>query len=104
MLTAAALIAAVFQHSNAQAQPAPGPTAGAVLSATTGPTEAAAAHDLSRELAILADPTSPPDQRDDTARRLVSRHTPEARDALQRVLSDLTNLPAQTAAARAIAD
>lgn len=50
----------------------------------------------------LFDPASSPAQREQAARRLVSRATPEARQAIRRALTDIGFADGQLAAARAI--
>ncbi|WP_428937343.1 HEAT repeat domain-containing protein [Fontivita pretiosa] len=54
--------------------------------------------------AILNDPNSTREQRDEAARRLLARRTPEARAVLGDALMNLANPDAQAAAARALAD
>ena len=51
---------------------------------------------------VLRSPDAPQQERDEAARRLVARQTPEARAALAAALQDATNRGAQLAAARAI--
>jgi HEAT repeat protein len=67
--------------------------------ATTEPTSAPAAIDPA---VVLRRPNSSQAERDEAARRLVLRQTPEAREALATALKDINNPQAQLAAARAI--
>ncbi|HWP40507.1 MAG TPA: HEAT repeat domain-containing protein, partial [Tepidisphaeraceae bacterium] len=53
---------------------------------------------------ILNDPNSTREQRDEAARRLLARRTPQARAVLGEALINLANPDAQAAAARALAD
>ncbi|HMB94536.1 MAG TPA: hypothetical protein VKK61_00710, partial [Tepidisphaeraceae bacterium] len=78
-----------------------------MIAQSTGPGSDAAAvakRDLDQLAAILADPQAHQDQRDEAARRLVSRHSPEARAILVNVLADLNNSAGQLSAARALED
>src|SRR5437773_10874224 len=59
--------------------------------------------DVPQQSAVLASNDSSPQQRDEAARRLVARHTPEAIAALRAALSDLRSQEGQLAAARALA-
>ncbi len=59
--------------------------------------------DLQRLAAQLNDPNAPQEARDEAARRLVSRQTPEARRLVTEALTNL-NVGGQLAAARALAD
>lgn len=59
------------------------------------------ARDLSQLARILNDPSQPQDRRDEAARRLISRQTPQARQIVTAALIDL-NPGGQLAAARAL--
>lgn len=67
-------------------------------------TAAAAQRDLQQLAQTLRDPGSTTEQKDDAARRLVSRQSNEARDILADALANPTQVSAQAAAARALAD
>lgn len=79
----------------------------ATTAPVTGPTTAPATNTAiapSRDAAVLLRaPNTPHPDRDEAARRLVLRQTPEAREALRAALVDIGNTSAQLAAARAIA-
>ncbi len=71
--------------------------------AQTPPVPAVAQRDLDQLAATLNDPQARQDQRDEAARRLVSRQSADARRILANALVDL-NQGGQLAAARALAD
>jgi len=73
---------------------------------TAQPTESreeAASRDIKEQEAILTDRASTPIQREEAARRLVSRSSKEADDVLLRVLKEFGNRDGQIAVARALA-
>src|SRR5258705_8812093 len=65
--------------------------------------EEVALKDIQQQEAILTDHGATPAQRDDAARRLVSRSSKEARDVLMKVLKEFNNREGQLAVARALA-
>jgi HEAT repeat protein len=94
----------VISNQVTAAQVAGGQVAGG--QATTMPAETAAetaARDMRQQQATLADPTATSAQREEAARRLVSRANREANDALLRGLRDYNNREAQVAVARGLA-
>jgi HEAT repeat protein len=93
--TAAAVLIVIFCGAAAPAQPAPPPRSQEI--------EQFVGRDLSELDARLNDPASPQEQRDDAARRLVSRRSTAARQIIRRALIDV-NPGGQLAAARALAE
>jgi HEAT repeat protein len=77
-------------------QPAPVPAAGAASAPAMGT-------GLLDPVAVLQSPTAPQGDRDEAARRLVQRQTPDARQTLAAILNEGGNHPAQLAVARAVA-
>src|SRR5881392_3572631 len=65
--------------------------------------EEVARKDVQQQEAILTDPGATPAQRDDAAKRLVSRTSKEADDVLFKILKNFANRDAQLAVARALA-
>jgi HEAT repeat protein len=65
--------------------------------------EEAAIRDIKEQEAILTDRASTAAKREEAARRLVSRSSPEADDVLLRVLREIVNRDSQIAVARALA-
>ncbi|HEV8290330.1 MAG TPA: HEAT repeat domain-containing protein [Tepidisphaeraceae bacterium] len=63
----------------------------------------AASRDVKEQEAILTDPAAAPAKREEAARRLVSRSSPEADSVLMRVLTEIGNRDSQIAVARALA-
>src|SRR5438045_3053792 len=85
------LVALATVPHAATGQPGPLPATGPGIS------------DVPQQSAVLASNDSSPQQRDEAARRLVARHTPDAIAALRAALSDLRSQEGQLAAARALA-
>jgi HEAT repeat protein len=71
---------------------------------TTGPATATAGTSVADLRAALTSPATPPAVRNEAARRLLTRGTPEARAALRDALRSAHNAAARAAAARALAD
>jgi HEAT repeat protein len=66
---------------------------------TTAPVD-----DVDGLASTLANPNATAEQRNEAARRLVSRHTPHAHDVLQQALTDIRSPASQVAVARALAE
>jgi HEAT repeat protein len=90
LLTAAAVVAA--------------PRASRAQDNSPADAAAVAKRDLEQLSAILNDPQARQEQRDEAARRLVSRQSPDARAILANSLGDFNNPAGQLAAARALQD
>ena len=88
----------------AQSPPAPPPPPRAATSpvAATTPTSTPAAPTITDPAVVLRAGNVPQAERDEAARRLILRQTPESRQIIAAALTDATNRRAQVAAARAI--
>src|SRR5437016_11231235 len=75
----------------------------ALAQAVSTPPASNPAVDIEQLSALLFDASATAAQRDEAARRLVSRHTPQAVQVLGSALSDPRNPEARLAAARALA-
>lgn len=97
MATLAAVCGTALRPVHAQNGPSPAPA--------TGPAGAGVLLNTPADLLkLLTNPDAPQAERDEAARRLVVMNTPEAEDALQKVLINTSNPRGQQSAARALAE
>jgi len=101
---AVALIPLITSVAAAQSSPQPAPPSPSTTPATGSPTSAATtpSSTISDPAAVLRAANVPQAERDEAARRLLMRQTPEARKQIIAALGDASNRGAQLAAARAV--